>query len=464
MHSDTPRRRIVILGGGFGGAYAAQRLSRRLRDRPDVEILLLDRQNYFIFYPLLVEAGTGNIEPRHAVVPLRDFLRGPNARFIMAEVVSADPAARTVSFEVAGIDADRHAIPNHTGENAGPATSGGLRRTISYDHLIVALGSVTRLPPVPGLHEFGFQMKSLSDAVALRDRAIFLLEVANTLEDPNERRALLHFVVVGANFSGVEVAGEFQVFLREAVRLYPNVGPDEPHVTLVEKADRILPALDERLAGFAHDHLVRRGMDIRLHTTIERVEAGRAVLSTGEAPATQTVIWCAGIAANPAVARLGLPVDERGYILCGRDLRVQGFDDVWAIGDCAVNLDRQGRPYPATAQHAVQQARVAADNIAGVLLSGRPPRPCDAVSRGAIAALGCRTAVADVFGVKLSGFPAWWLWRTVYLLKMPTLGRKVRVALDWTLAMLFRKDFVQLGVHQVRASEGKVPPSRSSPQ
>lgn len=424
------RRRIVILGGGFGGAYAAQHLGRRLKKRRDVEILLLDRNNYFIFYPLLVEAGTGQLEPRHAVVPIRDFLDGPRSEFRMAEVIAADPKAQTVTYEVAG---------------------GGGRHTVDYDHLVVALGSVTRMPAVPGLRDYGFQMKSLNDAVSLRDRAIHLLEIANTLDDPHQRRALLHFVVVGSNFSGIEVAGEFQVFLSEAAKLYPNIKKGETKVTMVEMAGRILPALDADLAQFAHDHLTRRGMDIRLNATVQSIEPDHVALSTGEELASHTVIWCAGIAANPRVDHLGLPVDSRGYILCERDLRVKGFENVWAIGDTAVNIDKEGKAYPATAQHAVQQAKALAANIAAVY-SGKAAKPCDAVSKGTIAALGCRTGVANVFGVKLSGFVAWWLWRSVYLMKMPTLRRKIRVALDWTIDLFFGKDYVQLGVHRPRMS------------
>ena len=419
----TAPQRIVILGGGFGGSYCAQtleRLTRRLGD----EVILIDRNNYFIFHPLLVEAGTGSLEPRHAVVPIRAFLR--RTTFIMSEVLSVDLASQTVRHRVA-----------ETGHEA----------LLSFDHLAIAMGSVTRLPAVPGLREYGFEMKSLADAVGLRDHAIRMLEAANTEPDAIRRRALLRFLVVGANFTGVEVAGEFDMFLHQARRYYRNIEIQDIKITLVELGDRILTALDDSLSEFAARHLQRRGVELIHGTTVQRVEVDHAVLADGRRIDTRTVIWCAGIEPAPTISKLGLPTDQRGYIVCERDLRVKGCENVWAIGDCAVNTDSQGKPYPATAQHAVRQGVHLAKNIANVR-RGTPPTPCDIRSQGALAALGCRTGVAKVFGVKLAGFPAWFLWRTVYLLKMPTWSRRIRIALDWTLDLFFHRDIVQLGVHR----------------
>ncbi|MEW6335927.1 MAG: NAD(P)/FAD-dependent oxidoreductase [Acidobacteriota bacterium] len=421
-HGRRPAR-IVILGGGFAGATCARELEPLVR-RGDAEVTLINQGNYFVFTPLLVEAGTGALEPRHAVVPLRDFLSA--ARLRSAEALSVDRERRTVRYRVLGSDADDE---------------------IAYDELIVALGSVTRLPDVPGLARFGFAMKSLPDAVALRDRAIQLLEQAEATRDPERRRALLHFVVVGANFSGVEVAGEFSEFLREAARAYRNLSPAECRVSLLEVAPRILSALDPDLAGYALSKLRARGIDVRLSATIAEITRDHAVLSSGERLDTRTVIWCAGIAPNPLVPRLGLPTDAQGWLLCDPDLRVRGCADVWGVGDCAVNPDPSGRAYPATAQHAVREAIALAANLRRAL-RGEPTRPCAIRSPGALAALGCRTAVAKIYGVKLSGFPAWFLWRTVYLLKMPGWARRIRVALDWTLGLFFRRQIVQLGIHR----------------
>lgn len=431
--TDRRPTRIVILGGGYGGAYCAQALQKRLRGSA-AEVLLIDRHNYFVFYPLLIEAGTGSLEPRHAVVPIRAFL-SKKTEFRMAEVLGVDFDHRSVTCRLIGA-AESEQLP--------------------YDHLVLSLGSVTRLPEVPGLREHGREIKSLTDAVALRDRAITMLELANATADAARRRELLHFVVVGGNFTGVEVAGEFDVFLRHASRQYRHVREDECRITLIELSDRILQALGDDLSAFAERHLRRRGVDIRLETTVTAVEPERVTLSSGQTLAAHTLIWCAGIEPNPLIKDLGLPVDDRGYIRCDRDLRVEGMQCVWAIGDGAVNCDGLGQAYPASAQHAVRQGVHLARNLAAVL-RGAPAKPCDIKSKGAIAALGCRTGVAEVFGLQLSGFAAWWLWRTVYLMKMPTLARKVRVALDWTIDLIFSRDYVQLGVHRAPARRDAPP-------
>jgi NADH dehydrogenase len=418
-----------VLGGGFAGAYCAQALERRT-SRGEAHITLLDRQNFFIFSPLLIEAGTGSVEPRHAVVSIRSFLK--RTRFRMVEVTGLDPARNEVA--VLAPDGNEERIP--------------------YDHVVVALGSVTRLPPVPGLVEHGFQIKSLADAVALRDRAIQLLEIADASSDAGVRASALHFVVVGANFTGAEMAGELDALLRGAVRGYRHIRRDEIRITLIDHGPRILPALDEHLSAYADRKMRERGIQIRLRESVSEIGADFVRLSSGETLPTRTVIWAAGVAPTPAVGRMNLPLDERGYILCERDLRVRGFQNVWAIGDCAVNTDAKGHPYPATAQHGTREGKHCAANIAAVL-RGHPTTPCDIVSEGSLAALGCRTGVAHVFGMDFSGFPAWWLWRTVYLLKMPGLARKIRVALDWTLQLIFPRDYVQLGVHRIgRPSRG----------
>lgn len=421
---------IVILGGGFAGAYCAQTLERELRSRR-ARILLLDRNNYFIFYPFLVEAGTGNLQPRHAVVPIRAFLR--SATFRMADVIGVDTGLQKVTYQLAGAE---------------------IVQTAHYDHLVVALGSVTRMPAVPGLREHGYEIKSVPDAIALRDRAIQLLELAEGVDDPARRRALLHLVIVGASFTGAEVAGSFHEMLRRASRQYPGLKPDDCRVTLVEMADRILPALDRDLSTFAEQRMRRRGIDVRLNTTVTAVHGDHVVLQpTGgqggeEILPTHTTIWCAGIEPSPLVRKLPLPTDRLGYILCEPDLRVKGFDNVWGIGDCAVNPGPQGNAYPPTAQHAVREGKHLARNIARTW-RGQAPEPFVYRSQGALAALGCRTGVAKVFDYKLSGFAAWFLWRTVYLTKMPGIARKIRVAMDWTIELLLGRDEVQLGVHRL---------------
>lgn len=418
------RKRIVILGGGFAGAYCAQALESALRRRDDLEVVLIDRHNYFVFSPLLVEAGVGGLEPRHVVVPMRDFLR--RCTFRMAEVRGVDTDRQIVRFRYPDEPDDRE---------------------LAFDHLVIALGSVARLPGIPGLREHAFELKSLADAVALRDQAVQMLEYASAIDDAEARRRALTFVVIGANYTGVEVAGEFDEFIKDAARRYSSLSPDDCRVMLVEKEARILGTLDEGLASFAQRSLEKRGVDVRLNTSLRSIDATSATLSTGEVVPTRTVIWAAGVAPNPLLATFGLPLDERGALACERDLRVREHSHIWAIGDAASNPGPDGQPYPATAQHATRQGKHLARNLLRAI-DGQPTRPCDLVNQGSLAALGCRTGVAKIFGLKLSGFPAWWVWRTVYLLKMPRFARKLRVAMDWTLALFFRRDVVELGMQR----------------
>lgn len=433
---DGARPRLVIVGGGFGGAFAVQRLGRRLRS-DEAEVLLIDRHNYFVFHPFLVEAGTGSLPPQHAVVGLRAFTHAQG--LLMGEFTGADLARQTIRVRPVGLDDERE---------------------LHYDELVLALGSVTSLPDIPGLREHALEVKNVGDAIALRDRAIRLLEQADQCDDQARRRSLLHIVIVGSSFTGTELAGEFEVFLRRAARRYANIAPGDIALTLVDLADRILPNLDAGLAAFAAERLRGRGVDLRLRTSVKRVTPREVVLSDGEALAAETVVWCAGIAPNPVLAGLELPVDSRGWILCDPELRVRGVPHVWAIGDCAVNPGPDGKAYPATAQAAVQQGRAVADNLVHTL-RGRPPVQCVIRDRGALVPLGCRTGVARIGPFRISGFPAWFMWRSVYLLKMPGWGRRLRVALEWSIDLLFGRDDVQLGV---RGERPRTPATTASPQ
>ena len=419
------KRRVVIVGGGFGGAYAAQELSRRVNPA-EVEVTLLDRNNYMLFYPLLVEAGVGAVEPRHVVVPLRKFL--PRGDFRMAEVQRIDLRQKQIDFQVVGCDQPER---------------------MHYDHLVFALGSVTRIPStIPGLREHGFELKSLVDAVELRDRAIRMLELANTMERVQDRRDLLRVVVVGANFTGIELAGEYHAFLTELSHDYPNVEAADVEMMVLEYADRILPAVLPQLAEWCHRTLTHRGIDIRTKTSITEVGPRHCVLTTGERIETQTVVWAAGIAPAPMVATVeGFPLNQKGYIDCERDLRVKGYEDVWAVGDSATVYDEQGKPYAATAQNASRQGPHVAHNILAAM-QGQPLEPFDFQVLGSFAAIGRRQAAAEFKGRAITGFLGWLMYRGAYLMKMPTFAMKLRLLMDWVLEFFLHSTPVQLGVHR----------------
>ncbi len=419
---ETKRKKVVILGGGFGGAYAAQRL---LKKAPELDVVLIDRHNYLLYYPLLIEAAVGVIEARHVVVPTRAFM-GNRGEFIMAEVEGHDASARTVTVRADGI---------------------GDPKTIAYDHLIVGLGSITRPSDIQGLNEYGFQLKSLGDGISLRDRAIRLLERANLTDSEVDRKALLTVIVVGANYTGVELAGEYAAFLRSAAKSYPNVKIDDIQVILVEYSDRILPTLDAKLADYSKRTMVKRGVRVLTKTSVSQVAPDHAALTTGEIVGTHTVVWAAGIAPNPLLKEMGLPLNDKGYIQCERDMRVAGMDGVWAIGDAATILDEHGKPYGATAQNASRQGPRTADNILAVM-AGKATKPFDFGGLGSFASIGDRMAAANVFGIDLTGFLGWLVYRTAYLAKFPTFRMKLRLGLDWFADFWLPFAPVQLGLHQ----------------
>jgi NADH dehydrogenase len=417
---DPLSRGVVVLGGGFAGASCTRALEKQINNY-EIEVCLIDRHNYFTFQPFLIEAGTGSIEPRHAVIPIRSFLK--KAEFRRAEVIGVDTGRQEVICRNVGSDREEN---------------------IRYEHLVIAIGSVTRMPNVPGLHEWGFEMKGLADAIALRDRVVNLLELADTTSR-EERRALLHIIIVGANYTGVELAGELQAFMREATRLYRNVSVHDCRVTLIEIGDRILPALDDELAEYAGRHLYKGGVRMMLRESVKAVFEDGVETNAGIRIPSHTVIWAAGVAPNPTIAMLPFPVDKLGYIVCDRDLRVRGFPNVWAIGDCAVNPGPDGKPYPATAQHALREGEDLARNLVAVFRGGIP-RACDISSRGSLAALGGHRGVAKIYNWNLTGFPAWFIRQTYYLARIPGWSRKARIAMDWTLNSIFSRDIVQLGI------------------
>jgi NADH dehydrogenase len=416
----------VILGGGFGGSYLAKELTRR-KYGLDAEVVIIDRNNYFIFYPLLIEAGCGSIEPRHCTVPIREF--APKAELLMAEVLGMDMDEQRVHFQLVG---DNRC------------------RTIQYDHLVVALGSVTRLFPedvVSGVREHAFFMKHMSDAVAIRDRAVELLELANAIEDLEERRRLLHFVVVGGNVTGVEVLGELEVFVREASAQYRHINDDDIQFSVYEFNDRLLAILPEHLSNWATRLLAKRGINIRTGDSVAEVHADHIVDSKGERVPCSTVIWTAGIAPSPMLKELdGLPLNKFGGLQCESDYLVTGTSNIWGMGDCASVPGPDGKPMPPLAQIAIRQAPQLAANIAATE-QGRATKPGEVALQGMLVPLGRHRGVAAIKGLRVHGFLAWVMWRGIYLAKTPRFGRRMRVLVDWLLNAVCRKDYVQLGMN-----------------
>lgn len=416
--------KVLILGGGFGGAYAAKAFSK-FRDQ--VDVTLIDRRNFAVFYPLLIEAGVGAIEPRHVVVPLRRFAKG--CEFKLAEVQSVDVAAKTVEIQLIGEEESQ---------------------TLSYDHLILSFGSVTRFVDMPGLRENAFQLKSLSDAIAMRDRAIQLLELADASNDESVRQAYLTVVTIGSNFTGIEFAGEFHAFMVDASRDYPNVDPKKIRMLVLERGDRILNSVADDLAAWAKQAMERRGIEFFYHTTATSIAEDHVVLGNGMVVPCHTVMWAAGVAPNPILDRIpGLPRNKAGYVDCERDLSVKGVDGVWAIGDTATVLTADGKPYPPTAQNATRQGPLTAKNIIAKI-NGTPTKTFDFKPLGAFASIGGRSATAEMMGLKFKGFLGWFFYRGVYLSKMPTLAMKLRLSIDWAVELALKSEPVALGLHRPR--------------
>lgn len=412
---------VLILGGGFAGFTAAHRLERLL-PRHSARITLLNDVNFMLYTPLLPGAAGGTLEPRHVVVPLREELRATDLR--LAEVTGADPARDVVRMR----------------------TVDGEAQELGYDQLIVAVGSISRTLPIPGLEEHGVGFKTLSEAIALRNRLIQSLERAETLDDPAARRALLTYVVVGAGYAGLEGIAELQDFAADVIDRYPRARLDGLRFILVEARDRVMHEVTPDLAAFASAELRRRGIEIQTQTTVERVSADSIELSTGEVVPTRMVVWTAGVKPHPVVAKLGLPLDDGGRIRADAYLQVEGHPNVWAIGDAAAVPDpaRPGQPSPPTAQHAIRQAKIAARNVAAALGDGSRRR-FRYRTLGVFVDMGRHQAVASTLGIKWRGFPAWFLARTYHLAMMPGFKRRIRLVVDWTVGLVFDRDSSELG-------------------
>jgi NADH:ubiquinone reductase (H+-translocating) len=432
--TTTSRKRVLVLGGGFGGTYAARRLERRLPPE-QAEIVLINPENYLLYTPLLPEAAAGTIEPRHVVVPLRQALRRTRVRVGSATAVDLD--RRTCTY----------------------VTAGGAERTLGWDRLVVALGSVSRMFPVPGLAEHAVGFKTLAEAIHLRNHVLEQLELADATDDPDERRARLGFVVVGAGYAGTELVAELQALVRRALRLYPALRHSDTRWVLADMAPRVLPELGGRLSAAALEVLRGRGVEIRLETTLEQVGPDWVRFTGGEWMPASTIVWTAGVTPDPLAGKLGLATDERGRIVVDEHLAVPGRDDVFAVGDVAAVPIAGRRPgtAPPTAQHALRQAKVCADNLAaGLGHTRRQPRPFTGHARsqprpftfaglGLLVNLSEHYGVGKVLGVPVSGLLGWLVTRTYHWFALPTWTRRLRVGLDWAVAAAFPRDVAELG-------------------
>jgi NADH:ubiquinone reductase (H+-translocating) len=412
--------RVLIVGGGFGGTYAARRLERTLAKRDDVEVVLVSRENYLLFTPMLHEVAAGDLYPGDIVNPLRKMLR--RVRFIEAEVAHIDLHHRQVRLEV-----------------------GALRQTreLSYDYLLLALGSETNYFGMRDVEAHAATMKTLADAALLRNRMVAMLEEAAAETDEAVRRRLMTFVVAGGGFAGVETVGAMNDFLRETIEYYPELDPSMLRVVLVHPGTFVLPELGERLGRYAQKKLERRGVEVRLKTRVQGYGNSTVHLAPDEPIQADTMVWTAG--AKPAAAIESLAVEKvKGRVGVNEFLEVDAQEGiVWAIGDCAAVPDGDGGIQPPTAQHGLRQALAAAKNIEAAV-DGTAKKPFRFKTIGQLASIGHHTGVAQILGMRFSGFVAWFLWRTVYLGKLPGIVKKLRVAISWALDLLFAREIEQL--------------------
>jgi NADH:ubiquinone reductase (H+-translocating) len=408
MLEQQARGGTLIVGGGFAGASLARMIGK-------AGSTLISPENFMLYTPMLPEAASGTLEPRHVVVPLRQMC--PHAELLLGHARSLHRAGKTVTVTTAEGD-----------------------RAVGYERLVVALGAVVRVLPVPGLAEHGLGFKSLADAINLRNHILRRLEAADAAPDADARRRELAFVFVGAGYAGVEALAELSDLVRDALRFYPRLRGAEQRWVLVDAAPSILHEIPRRLGEYAARQLSRRGVDIRVATTLVSLDAEAATLSDGERIPTATLVWTAGVKANPLLAELGLPLDERGRVRVDETLRVEGTDEIWALGDCArvPNL-ASADPDPPTSQHALRQARRLARNLRG------SPQPYRYRMLGQVATLGRYKGIADVMGLRLRGFPGWFVTRTYHLFQLPLVSRKLRVVADWTTSLFFRRDIAELG-------------------
>ncbi|MDQ0950298.1 NADH dehydrogenase [Streptomyces phaeochromogenes] len=436
--STTERPRILVVGGGYVGLYAARRILKKMR-YGEATVTVVDPRSYMTYQPFLPEAAAGSISPRHVVVPLRRVL----------------PKAEVLTGRVTTIDQDRKV--------ATIAPLVGEAYELPFDYLVIAMGAVSRTFPIPGLAEQGIGMKGIEEAIGLRNHVLEQLDKADSTTDEDVRRKALTFVFVGGGFAGAETIGEVEDMARDAAKYYSNVSREDMRFILVDAADKILPEVGPKLGQYGKEHLEGRGVEVYLSTSMDSCVDGHVVLKNGLEVDSNTIVWTAGVKPNPVLSRFGLPLGPRGHVDTQTTLQVQGTDYVWAAGDNAQVPDLVGRKAgnenawcPPNAQHALRQARVLGDNVISGM-RGFPQKDYSHANKGAVAGLGLHKGVAMIvmgkMKIKLKGRLAWYMHRGYHGLAMPTWNRKIRVFADWTLAMFLKREVVSLGAMETPREE-----------
>ena len=417
--------RILVVGGGYVGLYVAMHLQKRLKPG-EAKVTVVDPKSYMTYQPFLPEAGSGNLEPRHVIAPLRRVLN--KCEIINGRIVKIDHASRIAVLDPL----------------EGPT------RELAYDTIVVCPGSIARTLPIPGLHEQGIGFKSVAEAIYLRNHVLERMDAASSSTDPELRRRALTFVFVGGGYAGIEAMAELEDMARDACKYYPDLGHDEMRWVLVEASGRILPEVSPAMGEYTAMQLTQRGIEVRRNTRLTSAVGGHIVLDDGEEFDAETLVWTAGVRANPMLESTDLPLDDRKRVVCTPFLQVKGTPGAWASGDSAavpdltVGGDATTGP---SAQHAVRQAKQLAQNILAEM-RGQPLVAYEHAYAGSVASLGLYKGVAEIYGIKLRGFPAWFAHRTYHVARVPTLNRKVRVLTDWTIALFFRREIVSLGAFQ----------------
>ena len=418
--TSPPRKQIIILGGGFGGVAAAQQLEKIAARHNHIETTLVSQSNYLLFTPMLAEVASSSLAAQHISAPVRAAC--PHTRFVRAAVNAIDTTAQTICVQA--------------GDNIPP-------ETLPYDHLILALGAVPNYYGLPGMAEHSFSLKTLEDAIRLRNHIIALLERADVEPDPAERARQLTFVVTGGGFAGTEMIAELFDLVYSVLHYYPRLDPHELRFVLIHSRDRILPELSKELAAYSLQKLQARGIEFLLEARVSGATEQEVQLADGRFISTHTLIWTAGNQPNPILRTLPCERNRRGAVITNSAMQVNGFNNIWAVGDCAQIPDayHEGQFYPPTAQHALREGKVVAENVLAVC-QGKSAKPFKFKTIGLLVALGHRTGAAEIMGRQFSGLLAWLLWRGIYLSKLPGLEKKVRVLIDWTLDLLFPRDIV----------------------